>query len=149
MALADLLSKEVIRLPLGSFTKDAVIRELIQVLKDAGRVRDLESACQAVLAREALGSTGLESGVAVPHAKTAAVRDLTIAIGISPQGIDFQSQDGKPSQLFFLMLAPPDKSGPHIEALAEIARLTRSPAFCRALVTARSAEEVLKVFSED
>ena len=149
MALADLLSREVIKIPLSSFTKDAVIRELIQVLKDAGKVRDSESAYQAVLAREALGSTGLEMGVAVPHAKTAAVRDLTITIGISPQGIDFQAQDGKPSQLFFLMLAPPDKSGPHIEALAEIARLTRSPAFCRMLVTARSPDEVLKAFQED
>ncbi len=102
-----------------------------------------------VLAREALGSTGLENGIAVPHAKTTAVTDLTIAIGISAPGIDFQALDGKPSTLFFLILAPPDKSGPHIEALAEIARMTRSTAFCKAIAAARSPAEVVELFREE
>jgi nitrogen PTS system EIIA component len=82
----------------------------------------------------------------VPHAKTTAVHDLTIAIGVAPGGIDFQALDGRPSSLFFLILAPPDKSGPHIEALAEIARLTRSTAFCRAVAAAPSAAEVVRLF---
>jgi fructose-specific phosphotransferase system IIA component len=149
MAIIDLLSEEVIKVPLESTTKDGVIRELIQVLKSAGKVSDSQSAYDAVLAREALGSTGLENGIAVPHAKSPSVRSLTIAIGISPRGVDFNAQDGQPSRLFFLMLAPPNQSGPHIEALAEIARLTRSEAFCRMLTGARSGREVLSLFREE
>jgi PTS system fructose-specific IIC component/PTS system nitrogen regulatory IIA component len=70
-------------------------------------------------------------------------------MGIAPDGIDFQALDGKPSTLFFLMLAPPDQSGPHIEALSEIARLTQSKSFCRMLLRARDAEEVAGLMTEE
>jgi mannitol/fructose-specific phosphotransferase system IIA component (Ntr-type) len=86
--------------------------------------------------------------VAVPHAKTRAVRQLTAAIGIAPQGVDFQSADGEPSKLFFLLLAPPDQSGPHIQALAEIARLAKSPTFLRMLAGASSGREVAELIRE-
>ena len=148
MALIDLISPEVVKIPLSGRNKPDIIRELLSLLEGAGKVLDSEAAYEALLAREALGSTGLENGIAVPHAKTEAVKDLTIAIGIAPEGIDFDSIDGKPSRLFFLMLAPPDKSGPHIEALAEIARVTTSHAFCRLLIGATSAEEVVDIFQE-
>ena len=149
MALIDLISPEVVKIPLSGRNKPDIIRELLSLLEGAGKVLDSEAAYEALLAREALGSTGLENGIAVPHAKTEAVKDLTIAIGIAPEGIDFDSIDGKPSRLFFLMLAPPDKSGPHIEALAEIARVTTSHAFCRLLIGATSAEEVVDIFQEE
>jgi fructose-specific phosphotransferase system IIA component len=149
MALIDLISPEVVKIPLSGQNKPDIIRELLSVLDAAGKVADSETAYDALLAREAMGSTGLESGIAVPHAKTDAVGDLTIAIGIAPGGVDFDSIDGKPSRLFFLMLAPPDKSGPHIEALAEIARITTSHAFCRLLIAATSAEEVVALFQEE
>ncbi len=149
MALIDLISPEVVKIPLSGRNKPDIIRELLSLLEGAGKVLDSEAAYEALLAREALGSTGLENGIAVPHAKTEAVKDLTIAIGIAPEGIDFDSIDGKPSRLFFLMLAPPDKSGPHIEALAEIARVTTSHAFCRLLTGATSAEEVVDIFQEE
>jgi fructose-specific phosphotransferase system IIA component len=148
MALIDLISPEVVKVPLESSSKPAVLRELIQVLKGSGKVSDAESALEAVNQREALGSTGLEMGIAVPHAKTDTVKTLTMALGISPNGIDFASLDGKPSKLFFLMLAPRNQSGPHIAALAEIAKLSRSRAFCEALERARSADEVVKLFRE-
>ena len=96
-----------------------------------------------------MASTGLEEGIAVPHAKTDAVKTLTIAIGISPEGVDFNSLDGKPSKLFFLMLAPPDQSGPHIEALAEIAKLSKSKAFINALINAKTPDEIVELFKED
>jgi nitrogen PTS system EIIA component len=146
MALIDLIDANVVKVPLAGRSKDEVIRELLAVLSSAGRLDDVARAYEAVLAREALGSTGLENGIAVPHAKTTAVHDLTIAIGVSPGGIDFQALDGRPSSLFFLILAPPDKSGPHIEALAEIARLTRSTAFCKAVAGAPNAAEVVRLF---
>ena len=148
MALAELIGPEVVKVPLAGKTKNEVIRELAQLLLDAGRIPQLEAVYDALLAREALGSTGLELGIAVPHAKTVAVRELTAAIGIAPQGIDFQSIDGQPAKLFFLLLAPPDKSGPHIQALAEIARLAKSPTFLRLLASATSAKEVVALLTE-
>lgn len=148
MTLTDLLSPEVIKVPIESDTKNGVIEELLDVLVSAGKVASREKALDALLARESLGSTGLESGMAVPHAKTDAVSTLTLAIGIAPAGVDFQALDGNVSTLFFLMLAPPDKSGPHIEALAEIARLGRSTAFLKALTRAGSSQEVYDLLSE-
>ena len=148
MSLVDLIEPEVVKVPLTSTTKHEVIPELLDVLMNCGKVGDRESALNALLERESLGSTGLERGIAVPHAKTSAVSGLTVAIGISPNGLDFQAVDGEPSRLFFLMLAPPDQAGPHIEALAEIARLTRAPAFLKALSRAESADEVLELLNE-
>jgi fructose-specific phosphotransferase system IIA component len=149
MALVDLVLREIVKVPLESTSKPAVLRELVQVLKEAGRIADAESALSAVNQREQMGSTGLELGIAVPHAKTDTVKTLTLAIGISPQGIDFSSLDGKPSKLFFLMLAPPNQSGPHIQALADIAKLSRVRSLCDALMSARSAEEVVRLFKDE
>ena len=149
MALIDLISTEVVRLPITSANKFDIIRELLEVLQSAGQLTEFDTAYEAVLAREALGSTGLEHGIAVPHTKTDSVADLTMAIGISPEGVDFDALDGQPSHLFFVMLAPPDKAGPHIEALAEIARITRSRAFSRLLLSAASREEVVELFQEE
>ncbi len=149
MALVELIEESVVKVPLVSTRKNDIIRELIEVLEKAGKISDPEKIYSAVLDRESKGSTGLEEGIAVPHAKTTAVQDLTLAIGIAPRGVDFAALDGKPSQLFFLMLAPPDQSGPHIEALAEIARATRSKAFCRLLTAAQSPAEVVELFKEE
>ncbi len=143
MALIDLLVPEVVRTPLESSDKPDVLRELVQILKDAGQIDDMDTVLQAVQEREDKQSTGLESGVAVPHCKTLAVTSLKLAIGIAPDGIDFDSLDRQPTTLFFLLVAAPDQSGPHVEALAEIAKLARSKAFCQALVRAANAEEVV------
>ena len=148
MALIDLIREEVVRIPLAAGTKEGIIRELVQTLAAAGKVSDPEAASRAVLDREAKGSTGLEEGVAVPHGKTPAVESLAVAVGVAPKGVDFAALDGEPSNLFFLILAPPDQSGPHIEALAEIARLCRSKAFCRTLVSSRDAKEVVELFQD-
>lgn len=149
MSLSDLIRPEVVKVPLASRAKSDVIGELLDVLVDADKLTgERDRAMNALLERESLGSTGLESGIAVPHAKTDAVRRLTLAIGIAPEGIDFESADGEPSKIFFLMLAPPDQSGPHIEALAEIARLARAPSFLKALSRAESPQEVVDLLNE-
>ena len=149
MTLLDLVRPKIVKVPLRGETKDEVIREMIQILIDAGRISEFDPVYRAIWDREAMGSTGLENGIAVPHAKVAEVKDLELSIGVSPGGIDFQAMDGRPSQLFFLILAPPGQSGPHIELLSEIARMTRSEAFCRSLVDARDAAEVVELFRED
>ena len=148
MSLIDLINEDVVRVPLEARTKPDAISELLDILMASGGVANRDHALDALLQRESQGSTGLESGIAVPHAKTEAVSKLLVAIGISPEGIDFDALDGKPSRLFFLMLAPPDQAGPHIEALAEIARLARSPAFLKALANSESAAEVMELLSE-
>ena len=94
-------------------------------------------------------STGLQDGIAVPHGKTPAVCRLKLAIGIAPQGIDFNALDDKPSQLFFLLLASPDQSGPHVQALAEIAKLVQSKSFCRTLINVENARQVVELLRAD
>ena len=96
-----------------------------------------------------LGSTGLERGIAVPHAKTEAVDGMTMAVGIAPKGIDFNALDGEDSSLFFMILANPEQAGQHIEVLSDIAKVTKSSALCRLLLASVSAEEVMEIFEDE
>ncbi len=145
----ELVEERAVKIPLGSTDKSGVIRELVDILASTGKVDDAEALYRAVLDRETLGSTGLADGIAVPHGKTGAVRDLAVAVGVSPAGIDFDALDGRPSRLFFLMAAPEGRAGPHIEALAEIARLSHSRALVSALVAARDAPELIALLRGD
>jgi len=145
MALIDLVEEKIIKIPLESKNKPDVLREMVQILKNAGEINDFDTVLKAVQEREYKCSTGLEEGIAVPHCKTPAVPTLKLAIGISPKGIDFDSLDGKPSKLFFLLVASPSFSGPHVEALAEIAKLAQSKAFCKALVSLNNPSEVVEL----
>ncbi len=147
MAVVNLIEEDIIKIPLEAKTKPDVIKELVDVLKKAGKIEDAESVFRAVMLRENMGSTGLEKGIAVPHAKTHKVNNLVLAIGISPEGVDFDSLDGEPSRLFFLLIATPQQAGPHIEALSEIARLTRSSNFCKLLLNAKTPKEIVDIFS--
>lgn len=149
MSLIDLVVEDIVKIPLAAKDKPDVLRELVQTLKDAGQIDDFDAVLQAVQEREDKMSTGLENGIAVPHGKTTSVPSLKLAIGIAPAGIDFDALDRKPSNLFFLLIAPPNQSGPHVEALAEIAKLGQSKAFCKALVFADSAAEVVELLKGD
>jgi mannitol/fructose-specific phosphotransferase system IIA component (Ntr-type) len=145
MALIDMVTEDIVKVPLVSKDKPDVLRELVQILKDAGQIDDFDAVLEAIQKREDSGSTGLEKGFAVPHAKTPAVCSLKLAIGIAPNGVDFDALDKQPSKLFFLLVAAPDQSGPHVEALGEIAKLARSNAVCKALVNADDAAEVVEL----
>ncbi len=145
MILLDILTKDVIAVPLKTHDKNGAIRELIKLLKNNGKITDEEKVYDAIMTREDKCSTGLEKGIAVPHAKTEAATKLTAAIGISPEGIEFGSLDGAPSKLIFLVIAPPAGSGAHIELLSEIARLSKFQSICDELVEAESAEKVLSI----
>lgn len=149
MTLIDLVVEQIVKIPLESKDKPDVLRELVQILKDAGEIDDTESVLKAVQEREDKQSTGLTDGIAVPHAKTDTVPKLKLAIGIAPEGIDFDSMDKEPAKLIFLLLAPPGMSGPHVEALAEIAKLSRSKSLCNALCSAANAQEVVQLLKVD
>ncbi len=148
MSLVQLVEEDVIKVSLEATNKVDIIGELVQILIDAKKINDYNKVCDAVLAREDMGSTGLENGIAVPHAKTDAIDKLTLAIGTIPQGVDFDSVDGEPSKIFFLMLAPPNQSGPHILALSEIARLAKSKSLLNLISQATSADEIVALFQE-
>ena len=145
MSLIDLVVEKVVKTPLESKDKPEVLRELVQILKDAGEIDDFDGVLQAVREREDKQSTGLEQGIAVPHCKSHAVTTLKFAMGVAPQGIDFDAMDGQSSKLFFLLVAAPNQAGPHVEALAEIAKLARSKAFCNALIAAQTPKEVVEL----
>lgn len=149
MSILEKINTSTVCTPLRSTTKSAVLRELVTILKEAGLVRNIDAACLAVNNREQLGSTGLGEEIAIPHAKTDTVDDVAIVVGISPQGIDFDSLDGKPVRIFFLILAHPDHASSHIEALSQIAKLTRNKSFCQMLISAKNNEELVKVFHLD
>ncbi len=149
MALVDLVEEKVVKVPIESTDKYGIIQELVDVLDKAGKIQDRNKAMTALMDREQQGSTGLEAGIAVPHAKTEAVNTITLAIGVSPKGVDFEAMDGKPSHIFFLMLAPPNQPGKHVEILSEIARLTKSPSVMKLLTNASSPKDVVEVFTDE
>ena len=124
----------------------AIIEELVDTLVNKTGKNRRDEILNAVLAREALGSTGLADAIAIPHAKTSAVDKVSVVVGISREPVDFAAQDGKPSQFFFLVTAPEHEASAHIEVLASIARATSSPVFRRLLQGARSADEVMELF---
>lgn len=146
MTLTDVLEKDLIKIPLRSETKNAVIEELVDILVEKKKLSNREEILSAVLSREALGSTGLADGIAIPHAKTTAVDSVSVVVGIAAKPIEFDAQDGKGSQFFFLVVAPEHEASAHIEVLASIARATASPAFKRLLGASHNAEEVMGLF---
>lgn len=145
MRLADYITPEHVKIGLEGERKDEVVEELVELLVATCEACDADTIYQAVMDREREGSTGLEKGVAIPHAKCDAVKRLSIVIGISREGIDFEAQDGKPSNLFFLMVAPSTESGPHVQAIAKIVKMIKVEPFRKKLINAKSAQEVLEV----
>lgn len=145
MRLSDLLNEETITLSLNRRDKQGLIEELLDLAMKTGKIKDRAVALKALIDRENLMSTGLEKGVAVPHAKSKAAEDLALALGISKEGIDFQAADGKPSHFFFFLLAPEAAAGPNVKILAQIARLTSEAGFREALKEASSPAEVMEI----
>ena len=146
MTLMDVLNRDLIKIPLQAETKNTIIEELVDVLVSEKSLSNREEILSAILAREALGSTGLADGIAIPHAKTTAIEQVAVVVGIAPKPIDFDAQDGKGSQFFFLVVAPKHEASAHIEILASIARATASSAFRRLLGASRTPEEVMSLF---
>lgn len=147
MNLSDYLSEKTILFSLESTNKKQAVRSLLKVLKDNSQVQDEEMAFSDIMARENHLSTGMENGLAIPHAKTDAVQKLVVAFGIHRKGLDYDSLDGKPAHYIFLVLSPRDTSGPHIQALARISRSIKNENLREALLQAKDKKEILNIFS--
>jgi fructose-specific phosphotransferase system IIA component len=136
------------KVPLAAKDKDSAIVELIDALVEQGSIQDRAVALDAVLAREKIRSTGIGSGIAIPHGKCNAVRELVMALGTARQPIDFDSVDNKPVSIVILLVSPVDQTGPHIQALARISRLMLDAKFKSDLENARSAEAAYQLLSD-
>lgn len=147
MNITDLLKKDTIQLNLGSRTKADVIEELVDVLDRAGKLSDRNGYRDAILAREAQSTTGLGEGIAIPHAKTKAVKEPAIAFGRS-EGIDYEALDGQDSRLFFMIAAGEHANNEHLETLSKLSVFLMDPNFQERLYAAKSEDDVIRAIEE-
>jgi fructose-specific phosphotransferase system IIA component len=149
MQILDFLTVDAIKMSLESKTKKDVIKELVELLVKSGKVKDKKKMLQTLMEREELGSTGIGQGIAIPHGKSDTVSDLAAAFGLSADGISFDSLDGEPVNIFFLLVAPEGAAGAHLKALARISSLLKDKYFRKSLVSAKTPEDVIKVIQEE
>ena len=150
MKFADFICEEAIAAHLAAEDKESVIAEMVDSLVRASRItdEDRDSIVKAIMKREELGSTGIGRGVAVPHTKHPSVEELIGTVGVSSEGVDFNSLDGEKVQLFFLLVSPPDRPGDHLRALENISRQLRDDTFCRFLKQSKTAEDIQQLLEE-
>lgn len=145
----NMLSENCINLDLKGTNKNQIIDELVEILNAAGKLNDKEEYKKEILKREAQSSTGLEEGIAIPHAKTSAVKIPSIAFGLSKIGVDYDSLDGEPSKLFFMIAAPANASDTHIEVLSKLTTTLLDDDVRERLLNAASPKEVIEILSAD
>jgi PTS system nitrogen regulatory IIA component len=151
MKIMDFLSKDAVTLDIKSTKKEEIIKELVDVLINANEVekRNRNKIIDALMARESLGSTAIGQGIAIPHAKSESVAKLVAAFGLSKKGVDFDSLDGEPAYIFFLLLAPQDSAGPHLKALARISRLLKDKYFRDSLRSCTDNNCLIEIISKE
>ena len=148
MKIQDLLRKDVMLLDLQATEKTAVIEEMIKSLVDNGYVTDFETFKEGILAREALTSTGLGDGIAMPHSKNSAVKEATVLFAKSNKGVDYESLDGQPTDLFFMIAAPEGANDTHLAALAELSQYLMKDGFADKLRQVTSPDQVIELFDQ-
>lgn len=147
MKIQDLLNKKVMLLDLQATTKEAAIDEMINSLVDNGVVTDFDVFKSGIMAREAQTSTGLGDGIAMPHSKNAAVKEATVLFAKSNKGVDYESLDGQPTDLFFMIAAPEGANDIHLAALAELSKYLMQDGFADRLRQVTSADKVIEAFN--
>lgn len=147
MKIQDLLNKKVMLLDLQATTKEAAIDEMINSLVDNGVVTDFDVFKAGIMAREAQTSTGLGDGIAMPHSKNAAVKEATVLFAKSNRGVDYESLDGQPTDLFFMIAAPEGANDTHLAALAELSKYLMQDGFADRLRKVTSPDEVIAAFN--
>src|SRR5438093_12004610 len=148
MRLIDILKPQNIKVPLLAKQKTDAIAELVNMLAHNGELKDAKKVLDSVLDREATRTTGIGNGLAIPHGKCAGTDHLVMAIGKPATPIDFQAIDGRPVNIIWLLNSPPDKTGPHIHALARISRLMTIDKFRQSLAGAKTPQEVYDIIQQ-
>jgi len=148
MNLKTVITTETIELHLKGSTKKEIINELLDILVRTGKIKDKGAALAAVMDREEKMSTGMKHGIAIPHGKCAASEDLVACIGISEKPVDFDSLDKQPCRIFIMTLSPVEKTGPHLQFLAEVSLLFKSAEKREEILKAKTPEEVLEILAE-
>jgi PTS system nitrogen regulatory IIA component len=151
MQITEFLSKKAILPDIKSTKKEDVIKELVDALVDAGDIekRSRNKLIEALMSRESLGSTAIGQGIAIPHAKSDCVDKLVAAFGLSGKGVDFDSLDGEPAHIFFLLVAPQDSAGPHLKALARISRLLKDKYFRDTLRACEDEKAITRAITQE
>lgn len=148
MKITDLLSAETIHLEMTAKGKQEAINELASILASAGRLTDVEKFKKEIMAREELGSTGVGDGIAIPHAKTDAVKQPSIVFGRSSEGVEYDALDGKPVHLFFMIAATEGANNQHLDTLARLASMLIDSKFKEQLLQAKDKQEVLAIIDQ-
>ena len=148
MRLSEMLKPANIKLGLEAKAKTDAIKELVDLLAANGEVQDAKKVLDAVLERETTRTTGIGNGLAIPHGKCNGTDHLIMALGKAKTPIDFQAIDGRPVTWIWLLTSPPDKTGPHIHALARISRLMTIDKFRQALAGAKTPQEVFDIVQQ-
>ncbi|XWN51940.1 fructose-specific PTS transporter subunit EIIC [Anoxybacillus flavithermus] len=148
MRITDLLTEDTIVLDLKARTKKEVIEELANVLENTGKLYDRQTFIEAIFAREAQSTTGIGEGIAIPHAKTKAVRTPAVVFGRSKEGIDYDALDGKRSHLFFMIAAPEGANDTHLEALSRLSTLLMDTSFRSEIENASSKQQIIQTIQE-
>ncbi len=148
MRLTELLKPQNILVPMMAKDKTSAITELVDLLQTNKDVSDAKQVIAAVLEREGMRTTGIGTGLAIPHGKCTGTEHLAMAIGKPATPIEFQSIDGRPVSVVWLLTSPPDKTGPHINALARISRLWTIDKFRTAITAAKTGQEVFDIISQ-
>lgn len=151
MKLVDFLNRKAATVDLKSNDKEGIIKELIGLMGRAAGInsRDTSALFKIIMDREVLGSTGIGQGIGIPHGKSPKIKKLVGAVGISKEGVNFDSLDGEPAYIFFLLLAPQDSAGPHLKALARISRLLKDKYFRDVLKNAKSEKELVSLIVKE
>jgi len=148
MKLLDIIDKDLINAELKSKSKGEVLGELAKMVAQKEGL-DVDQLVSVLEEREKLGSTGIGDGIAIPHGKLKGLKKLVASFGKSGKGVNFESIDGKPTHIFFLLMAPENTAGMHLKALARISRLLKDKKFRDNLMDAKTTEEVFKIIKEE
>jgi PTS system nitrogen regulatory IIA component len=147
--ISELIGEDLIIDDLKGRTKLEVLQEFSALLSDNGKIEDKEGLTRVLAAREALGSTGIGDSVAIPHGKLRGINGLVMAFGRSIKGVEYDSLDGEPAHLFFLVVAPEDAPGEHLKALARISRLMKKKELRESLLRARDRKGIKRIISSE
>ncbi|MGC9329522.1 MAG: PTS sugar transporter subunit IIA [Candidatus Hinthialibacter sp.] len=145
MNLSEILSEQCISLDIQSRTKPEVLQEMASIAARSGKIGDEEGLVEALMAREKIQTTGIGHGMAIPHATAEGVRGLVLCLGISRRGIDFESLDGKPVTLIFMLAGEPRLQTSFLSILSKISRFFRKASFREEVLKAQSAQEILEM----